>query len=69
MIDRRGVDADDSSALVHQPSRRIHAETGGEAEIFLAVGVFLVPAGIDENNVVRLNRGLGRFKIGGGPAS
>ena len=64
MIDGRGVDADKLDALLHQPIRRALAQSGRMAEIFLAVGIFAMPAGRDQDDVAGLDVGLGAFEVG-----
>ena len=64
MIDASRVDADQLHFLFDQPLRRGFAQARRVAEIFLAVGVFAVPAGIDQHDVVGLDLGRGLFQIG-----
>ena len=53
MIDGRGIDADQLHPLFDQPLRRRLAQARRMAEIFLAVGIFAVPAGIDQTRCRR----------------
>src|ERR1700722_7837958 len=48
MIDASGVDADELYALFDQPFRGVLAQARRVAEIFLAVGIFAMPAGVNE---------------------
>ena len=63
MIDARGVDADQLHLLLHQPFGRLLGKARRMAEIFLAVGIAAMPAGVDEDDVVGLDRGLGLLEI------
>src|ERR1700692_3434454 len=51
MIDASGVDADEFDALFDQPLCGVLAQARRVAEIFLAVGIFAMPAGVDEDDV------------------
>src|SRR5579883_2287294 len=64
MIDACGINANELDSFFHQPSCRLLAQSRRVAEILLAVGIFAMPAGIDENDVARLDRRLCRRKIG-----
>ncbi len=63
MIDASRVDADHFDALFHKPRRGVLAQTRRIAEIFLAVGIFPMPAGIDEDDVARLDLRLGALEV------
>ena len=64
MIDARGVDADQLHLLLHQPLGGALAQARRVAEIFLAVGISAMPAGVDQHDVVGLDLRLGAFQIG-----
>ena len=64
MIDASGVDADEFYALFDEPFRGVLAQARRVAEIFLAVGIFAMPAGVDEDDVAGLDRRLGALQIG-----
>ena len=64
MIDAGGIDADELDALLHQPFRGALAQARRVAEIFLAVGIFAMPAGVDQDDVAGLDRRLGALEIG-----
>ena len=64
MIDARRIDADHFDFLFDQPGRRAFAQARRIAEIFLAVGIFAVPAGIDEDDVAAFDLRLGALEIG-----
>ena len=55
MIDASGVDADELDALFDQPLRGVLAQARRIAEIFLAVGIFAMPAGVDEDDIAGLD--------------
>jgi hypothetical protein len=54
MIDASGIDTDELDRVFHQPFRRALAQARRVAEIFFAVGIFAVPPGVDEDDVIRL---------------
>ena len=64
MIDASGVDADELDALFDEPLRGVLAQARRVAEIFLAVGIFAVPAGVDEDDVAGLDLRFCAFQIG-----
>src|ERR1019366_9599610 len=53
MIDARGVDADELHLLSDQPLGRGFAQARRIAKILLAVGIFAMPAGVYNHDVVR----------------
>src|SRR5580698_7765773 len=64
MIDASGVDADEFYALFDQPLRGVLAQARRVAEIFLAVGIFAMPTGIDEDDVAGFDLRLYALQIG-----
>ena len=64
MVDARGVDADHFDVLLGQPLGGAFAQARRIAEIFLAVRISAVPAGVDEDDVAALDRRLGALEIG-----
>ena len=64
MIDGRGIDADELHPLFHQPFRRALAQARRIAEVLLAVGIFAMPAGIDEHDIAGLDLRLSAFEVG-----
>ena len=63
MIDAGGVDADQLDLLLHQPLGRLLAQARRVAEIFLAVGIAPVPAGVDQHDVAGADFGLGLLQV------
>ena len=64
MVDAGGVDADHFDALLGEPRGGVFAQARRITEIFLAVGIAPVPAGVDENDIVTFDRRLGALQIG-----
>ena len=64
MIDASCVDADKLDALFDEPLRGVLAQARRVAEIFLAVGIFAMPAGVDEDDVAGLDLRFCAFQIG-----
>src|SRR5581483_343967 len=59
VVNARGVDADHLHALFYKPLGGTFGEAGRVTEIFLAVGIAPMPPGIDENDIVALDRRFG----------
>src|SRR3974390_497372 len=63
MFDAWGVDADKLHLLFDQPLSRSFAQARGIAKILLAVGIFAMPAGVDEHNIAGDDSWLRLFQI------
>src|ERR1051326_4340999 len=64
MIDARGVAADEFYAFLGEPFGSMSAQARRVAEIRLAVGIFSVPAGVDDDDVAAPDRRLGALQVG-----
>ena len=63
MVHLGHIDGDEFTILLDQPFGSVLGKTGRFAEILNGVGVFMVPPGIDDNDIALLDSGSGRFKV------
>ena len=67
MIDVRSVDADHLGLLGHEPLGRVLGEPGGFTVVLETVGVLVMPAGDDDDDVALLApQACGLLQVGGG---